>query len=98
MDQLAVASEARALGGSPASSERDRQVHGRIGLAIRHRRRAMGLSLRDLARSCGISLQQIQKYEVGISSISAAQLWKLAHALAVPIEHFFEPLEPARLT
>ncbi len=97
MDQLAVASEARAAHVRPEPADRDRQVHGRIGLAIRNRRRALGLSLRDLAQSCGISLQQIQKYEVGISNISAAQLWKLAHALGAPIEHFFEPVEPIRL-
>jgi transcriptional regulator with XRE-family HTH domain len=75
------------------AAENDRLVHGRIGSAIRRRRRLMGLSLRELARASGISLQQIQKYEVGASSISAAQLWKFAHCLAVPVEHFYERLD-----
>lgn len=73
------------------------QVHRCIGEAIRIRRRKMGVSLRELSSACGISLQQIQKYEVGASSISAAQLWKLANCLAVPVEQFFERLDPALL-
>jgi ribosome-binding protein aMBF1 (putative translation factor) len=76
--------------------EADQWAHSRIGRAIRRRRKLLGLSLRDLAQACGISLQQIQKYEVGASSISAAQLWKVAYALSAPVEYFFEPLATAR--
>lgn len=72
----------------------DQLAHQRIGAAIRRRRRLMGLSLRQLAAASGMSLQQIQKYEVGASSISAARLWRMACALAVPVEHFYNRADP----
>jgi hypothetical protein len=84
-------------GGAKAPADKsdfDRLAHKRIGAAIRKRRRLLGLSLRQLAAACGMSLQQVQKYEVGGSSISAAQLWRMAGALAVPVEHFYNRADP----
>jgi hypothetical protein len=69
-------------------ASKDLQV--RIGAAIRRRRRAVEVTLSQLAGVCGVSFQQVQKYESGACSISAAQLWTLAQALAVPIAYFYE--------
>ena len=92
MDVESVAFEGRSPDRAAAGAslpDRDSLTHRRIGAAIRRRRQIMGLSLRALAAACGMSLQQIQKYEVGVSSISAAQLWRMAHALAVPVEQLY---------
>lgn len=63
-----------------------------IGRRLRARRRLLNLSQSELARPCGVTFQQIQKYEAGMVTISAARLWTLAHALDVPIMHFFDGL------
>jgi hypothetical protein len=67
-----------------------KEIQSRIGAAIRRRRRAVEVTLSDLARVCGVSFQQVQKYESGACSISAAQLWTMAQALEVPISYFYE--------
>src|SRR5689334_350771 len=67
-----------------------KEVQARIGAAIRRRRRAVEVTLSDLARVCGVSFQQVQKYESGACSISAAQLWTMAQALEVPIGYFYD--------
>jgi len=46
----------------------------------------------DLGEAVGVSFQQIQKYEVGESTISAARLWAICAALGVPPDYFFEGL------
>ena len=76
-----------------------RHIQERIGMAIRRRRRMMDLTLQNLSASCGVTFQQIQKYECGACSISAAQLWSIAVALEVPVAHFYEAVkieEPRR--
>jgi len=67
-----------------------KEVQVRIGAAIRRRRRAVEVTLLELARYCGVSFQQVQKYESGACSISAAQLWTMAQALEVPINYFYD--------
>ena len=74
------------------SSHTARHVQSRLGQAIRRRRQLMGLSLIELAGACGVSFQQVQKYELGVSRISAAQLWKIASPLGVPVGYFYESL------
>jgi hypothetical protein len=67
-----------------------KEVQARIGAAIRRRRRFVEVTLTQLAQACGVSFQQVQKYESGACSISAAQLWNMAQALGVPISYFYE--------
>lgn len=67
-----------------------KDIHTRIGSAIRRRRRAIEITLFDLAQACGVSFQQVQKYESGACAISAAQLWNMACALGVPVSYFYE--------
>jgi DNA-binding transcriptional regulator YiaG len=67
-----------------------KDIHTRIGSAIRRRRRAIEVTLTELAKICGVSFQQVQKYESGACAISAAQLWTMACALGVPVSYFYE--------
>ena len=69
-----------------------RYVQERLGRAIRHRRRMMELTLQDLAGACGVTFQQVHKYESGLCSLSASQLWAIARALEVPVTYFYEAL------
>src|SRR5258708_33684832 len=61
-----------------------------VGKRLRWRRRLLGLSQSDLADLIGVRFQQIQKYEAAINRLSAAKLWKLARALEVHLQVFFE--------
>jgi hypothetical protein len=70
------------------------KVQDRIGRAIRRRRRLMELTLQQVGDRCSISFQQVQKYEAGVNTISAAQLWALAQALEVPVSYFYEGIGP----
>ena len=63
-----------------------------LGKRMRRRRRLLGLTQQRLADACGVRFQQIQKYECGANRISAARLWRVAQALEVSVEYFFEGL------
>ena len=62
-----------------------------IGWKLRARRKVLGLTLDEVAGALGVSLQQVQKYERGVSTISAAALWRAAVLLRTPVGSFFEP-------
>ena len=66
----------------------ERHIAGRL----RERRRELGLSQDNIGAACGVRYQQAQRYETGRSSISAADLWKVANLLRVPMSYFFEGL------
>jgi len=76
----------------PIDAATARYVQERLGRAIRVRRRMMDLTLADLAFSCGVTFQQVHKYESGLCSLSASQLWAIAQALDVPVTYFYENL------
>lgn len=61
-----------------------------IGKRLRRRRRILGMTQQHLAESIGVRFQQIQKYECGSNRITAAKLYRLASALTVPTNYFFE--------
>ena len=63
-----------------------------LGKRMRRRRRLLGLTQQQLAEACGVRFQQIQKYECGANRVSAARLWRIASALDVPVNYFFEGL------
>lgn len=63
-----------------------------VGKRLRRRRRLLGLTQQSLAEQVGIRFQQIQKYECGANRVSAARLFELSEALAVPIQYFYEGL------
>jgi transcriptional regulator with XRE-family HTH domain len=60
-----------------------------VGSRIRARRRLLGLSLKILANALGVTLQQVQKYEMGETRVSAARLSAIANTLCVPVAFFF---------
>jgi DNA-binding XRE family transcriptional regulator len=76
----------------PIGAGATRYVQERLGRAIRLRRRMLDLTLQDLAGACGVTFQQVHKYESGLCSLSASQLWAIAQALQVPITYFYENL------
>jgi len=80
------------LRAAPISPATARYVQTRLGRAIRQRRRMLELTLQDLSVACGVSFQQVHKYEAGLSSLSASQLWAIATALEVPVSYFYEGL------
>jgi transcriptional regulator with XRE-family HTH domain len=43
------------------------------------------MSQTDLAEQLGVTFQQVQKYEKGITRVSAGRLTKIAAALGVPV-------------
>jgi transcriptional regulator with XRE-family HTH domain len=66
-----------------------------LGKRMRRRRRLLGLTQQQLADACGVRFQQIQKYECGANRVSAARLWRIAGALEVQMNYFFEGLAEA---
>jgi transcriptional regulator with XRE-family HTH domain len=64
-----------------------------IGMKIRERRMMLGLTLQQFAELFGSSYQQVYKYERGINSLTAGQLYELAQGSGTPVEYFFEGLE-----
>lgn len=77
---------------APITPDTTRYIQKRLGQAIRHRRRLLDMTLEDLARHCGVTFQQVHKYESGVCSMSAAQLWSISVALGVPVAYFYETL------
>ena len=69
--------------------KRSGDVDHHVGRRIRERRRELGMTLANLADALGTSYQQVQKYEGGENRVSAGQLYVLAQALGVTIDHFF---------
>lgn len=65
-----------------------------LGKRLRIRRRLLRLTQKQLAQRCGLLHQQIQKYECGKNSLSAARLWLLAEVLECSISYFYEGLAP----
>jgi transcriptional regulator with XRE-family HTH domain len=50
------------------------------------------LSQDDLAKALGLTFQQIQKYEKGVNRMSAATMVRIAAALKVDVQNFFDEL------
>jgi transcriptional regulator with XRE-family HTH domain len=61
-----------------------------VGRRVRWRRRLLGLTQSNLADLIGVRFQQVQKYEAAANRLSAAMLWKLAGALGVDVQYFYE--------
>ena len=74
----------------PVPATATKELQRRLGAAIRLRRRVVDITLIELAGACGVTFQQVQKYESGACSISAAQLWNIACALDVPIALLYD--------
>ena len=77
-------------------SEQHDVVYNYIGQRIRERRKALSLNLTELAGMMGFSYQQMQKYEAGISHLSAGKLLMVSKILNVPPSFFYEGIKIER--
>lgn len=66
------------------------EINKKIGLKIKGLRKSYGLSQIELAEKINLSFQQVQKYEKGITAISAFRLEQIAKAFGLHISAFFE--------
>ncbi|MDD3030114.1 MAG: response regulator [Alphaproteobacteria bacterium] len=73
-------------------AEHQDAIYAYIGQRIRERRKLLKLSQTELAELMGFSYQQMQKYETGISHVSAGKLLLFAKILNVPPNYFYEGL------
>lgn len=70
-------------------------VDRHVGLRIRLRRTQAGFSQDRLGAAIGKTPQQVQKYERGMTRVSASVLWEIAAALDTDVSFFFEGLATA---
>lgn len=66
-----------------------------VGERIRQRRLEIGMTQTELAEKINVRFQQVQKYENGLNRVAASRLWRIAEALEVPVNYFFEEIESA---
>ena len=64
-----------------------------VGDRLKARRVLLGLSQEIIGNALHISIQQVQKYEKGVNRISSGNLYRIGHALNVPIAYFFEEVD-----
>ena len=69
----------------------DNPVNQYICARMRKRRAEQNISRTELAQEIGVSYQQLQKYETGKNTPSAAKLWLIAEHLDVPVTYFYPP-------
>lgn len=67
----------------------DCPLNRHIGARLRLLRLQRGLSLDSVAEIIDVSQQQVSRYELGRNRLSAAQLYRLARGLDVPVAWFF---------
>ena len=68
-------------------------LDGHIGRRLRAKRLEYGMSLETLAELIEVTPQQMSRYELGANRISAAQIYRIARGLNVPVGWFFEGFE-----
>jgi len=64
-----------------------------VGHRLRLLRQINGVSLEKLAEMVDVAPQQIQKYEVGETRISASRIYEIAQIFGVPLGWFYHDLE-----
>jgi CheY-like chemotaxis protein/DNA-binding XRE family transcriptional regulator len=74
-------------------AEQSDHVYAFIGQRIRERRKLLKLSQTELAELMGFSYQQMQKYETGVSRVTAGKLLQFAKILNVPPSYFYDGLK-----
>lgn len=79
-------------GRTPQGEPNPIDVH--VGNRIRLRRTLLGMSQMKLASLLGLAFQQVQKYERGMNRVGASRLWDIGKVLHVPVEFFYEDMDP----
>jgi transcriptional regulator with XRE-family HTH domain len=62
---------------------------------MRQRRILLGLTQQQMAELIGVTYQQAHKYEKGMNRVAAGRLYRIAQALGVEVDYFFEGLQTA---
>jgi two-component system, response regulator len=75
---------------SSNATQQQNNVYAYIGQRIRERRKLLQLNQTQLAELMGFSYQQMQKYETGVSQVTAGKLLLFARVLNVPPAFFYE--------
>lgn len=70
-------------------------VDRHVGRRLRLLRQMRELSLERLAEIVDVAPQQIQKYEIGETRISASRIFELSRVLSVPLSWFYADLKTA---
>jgi transcriptional regulator with XRE-family HTH domain len=70
--------------------DQSKPIDEAIGRKIRAWRKLKGWTQSDLGNQLGVTFQQIQKYELGINSLSVARLRQFADILGKPVNMFLE--------
>jgi len=71
------------------NAEEGQLFHSTIGKWMKFHREARGFKQRDVGQAIGVSHQQINKYETGISRISASALFTLSSHFNWPVNTIF---------
>src|SRR3954453_14574465 len=74
------------------SRRRVQDADRHVGMRLRERRMTLGMTLQQLAELIGVTHQQAYKYGTGLNRLAAGQLWRVAQALGVEVDHFFAGL------
>ena len=67
-----------------------------VGQNIRLFRKAKGYSQTQLGEAIGVTFQQVQKYENGFNRVGSSRLARIATALDVPVQSFFDGIMPEK--
>src|SRR6185437_5430682 len=84
--------------GRPGRQKADKPnpIDVQVGSRVRLRRNMLGLSQEKLGEAIGLTFQQVQKYERGANRIGASRLHELSRVLDVPVQFFFDDMDPVR--
>ncbi len=61
-----------------------------LGKKLREIRTMSGMSQAQVGELIGVSLQQVRKYEIGVSRISASKLYEFSQIFYKPMGSFFD--------
>lgn len=78
-----------------ASPRKATAIDRHVGNRLRKLRLIHGVSLEALAGMVDVAPQQIQKYEVGETRLSASRIFELSKIFAVPVTWFYDELDAA---
>ncbi|MBX9926445.1 MAG: helix-turn-helix transcriptional regulator [Hyphomicrobiaceae bacterium] len=81
-------------GGGEKNARRANMIDTHVGQRLRLRRMLLGMSQEKLGEQLGLTFQQVQKYEKGVNRVGASRLFDLAHVLGVPVQYFYDELDP----
>ena len=83
----------RVCGGHRVSPRKPTAIDKHVGKRLRLLRQINEVSLEKLAEVVDVAPQQIQKYEIGETRISASRLFELSKIFSVPLTWFYADLE-----